>query len=268
VARTVDGWFGDRPFEDGGKVSEGRMSLSLFKRRDRQPDFNVRFNARFELPNLREQTYLFIGRDDQNDVLQDTPDARRVQQNLQLERTTEPSVLAGLGISLPHGMEARVGFSGGLNLYAQLRYDHPWQLAEGHVLGLRETVFWTRSRRLGSTTTLSYDLTLSPLLLLRWVNAATITQSTRNIEWTSSLAGYHVMGRQRLLTLEALASGSGTRGTGVGESDYGLLVKWEQPVYGDWVQCEGVAGHFWPRPEAGLPRGRAWALGLNLKMQF
>ena len=31
LARGVDSWFGDKPFEDGGRVTDGRLSLAVFK---------------------------------------------------------------------------------------------------------------------------------------------------------------------------------------------------------------------------------------------
>jgi len=74
LARNVYSWFGDRPFEDGGKVTDGRLSLGLFYRRDAPVDVDLRFNARYRLPNVERRAYLFIGRDDPRDVIQDTPD--------------------------------------------------------------------------------------------------------------------------------------------------------------------------------------------------
>ena len=62
LARGVDSWFGDKPFEEGGKVTDGRLSVSLLQRHDENTDLSVRFNARFGLPNVEERVYLFIGR--------------------------------------------------------------------------------------------------------------------------------------------------------------------------------------------------------------
>jgi hypothetical protein len=82
------------------------------------------------------------------------------------------------------------------------------------------------------------------------------------------LGAYHSLGGQRLLSLEVLANGTGTQGTGVGLSDRGLLAKWEQPIYRNWLLCEIVGGHFWTRPDAASERGGVWALGTTLKMRF
>jgi hypothetical protein len=271
LARGVDGWFGDTPFEDGGKVSDGQLSVALYHRRDLGTRVDVRFTAHFRLPNFERNAYLFIGRDDPREVIQDTPSAVTGQQRLLAERTGERSFLGGLGVKLREALDLRVGVSAHLKPYAQARYDKPWTLAEGHVIDFRETVFWTQADHVGSTTALSYEVTLSPTLVGRWLNAATITQVSRNVEWSSTLGAYQTMGFQRLLSVELLANGTGNNGSEhsvAGNSDLGVLAKWEQPVYKTWLLGEVLAGHFWPRPDNLSPRGRAWAVGAGLKMRF
>ncbi len=268
LARRVDSWFGDLPFEQGGKVSEGRLALELFHRSDRQIKLDVRFSAEFKLPNVERYAYLFIGRDDQRAAIQDTPEAFNRRQQLLTNRPGDRGVLAGLGLTLPQGVGLRVGVGAGLKPYAQARYNKAWTLAPDQQLDFRETLFWTAADQFGSTTALTYGYTLSPTLVLRWLNAATITQQTQNFEWSSGLGVYQVLPRLRRLSLEALLSGTGRHGLGVGASDYGLLVKWEQPLHQDWLLGEILAGHFWPQPDAQSPRGKAWALGANLKMHF
>lgn len=268
LARHVDGWFGEQALEPGSRVSDGRLSLALYKRSDQRGSIDLRFNAQFRLPNAEKFAYLFIGRDDPRDVVRDTPDALSRRQQLLPSRPTERSVLAGLGLTLPQDVALRLGVGARLKPYVQARYNRPWALGPDQTLTLRETLFWTEADRVGSTTALTYDLGLSPTLALRWLNAATITQMTQNFEWSSSLGLHRGFGQQRLLSLELLVSGTGTQGPGVGMSDYGVLARWEQPVYKTWLLAEVVAGHFWPRPDADSPRGHAWALGGSLKMQF
>lgn len=269
LARRVDGWFGDQPFEDGGSVTNGRLSISLFKRADQSPDLDVRFDARFKLPNVQRSAYLFVGRDDPRDAIRDTPQTRADQQRLETSvRADDRSFLAGLGLSLLGDVDVRVGVSSHFKPYVQGRYTKPWLLAPAQTLVLRQTLFLTKVDRLGSTTALSYEMALRPDLQLRWINAATITQVSKNFEWFSTLGAYKSFGKQRVLGAELLASGTGKQGNGVGRSDHGVLGRWEQPVYKDWLLGELVAGQFWPRVDARSPRTRAWALGGSLKMRF
>lgn len=268
LARSVDSWFGDQPFEQGGKVSDGRLSLSVFKRGDASPDVDVRFNARFRLPNVEHQAYLFVGRDDQRGVIRDTPESFQRQRLARAERPEDRSFLGGLGLSLADTIDFRLGLSSRLKPYVQARYEKPWPLSPGQQIEFRETVFWTDADRFGSTTALLYELGLTPTLALRWGNVATITQASKNFEWSSTLGTYQSFGWQRQLALEFIISGTGTRGTGVGASDYGVLLKWEQPLHKNWLFGEVVGGHFWPRVDALSERGKTWAAGGSLKMRF
>lgn len=266
LARGVDSWFGDKPFEDGGEVKDGRLSLSVLERQDEPTDVNLRFKARFRLPNVEEKAYVFIGRDNERELVTDKPDAFTRRQRLLSESSADRSFFAGLGLMLRDSLDVRLGVRGGLKPYAQARYRKPWELGEADLVEFRETVFWTIDDHFGSTTALSYEHAFSPILAARWLNAATITQRAPKFEWSSSIGAYRSFGEQRLLSLELLASG--TQDSGVRVSDAGVQVKWEQPVHEDWLIGELIVGHFWPRKEATSERGRAWALGAGLRMHF
>ena len=266
LARGVDSWFGNKPFSEGGKVSDGRLSLFLLSRQHEHVDLSLRFNARVWLPNLQDRAYLFLGRDDSRETVIDQPDALSRQQRLQKENNADNSFFAGLGFLLHDSVQFRVGFRGGLKPYAHARVGHVWQLGNADVIEVRETVFWTLGDHFGSTTALSYEHTYSPTLVIRFLNSATVTQDTRKFEWSSILGAYQSFGDQRLLSLEALCNG--LQGSGVPLTDYGLQAKWEQPVHKDWLVGEILIGHFRPRPDAQSERGRAWALGAGLKMRF
>lgn len=266
LARGVDSWFGDKPFQEGGKVSDGRLSLSLYKRQDEKFDIGLRFNARFRLPNVEEKTYLFVGRDNEREVITDKPGSLSRQDRLITDTRSDQSFFAGLGRDINEKVDFRIGVRGGLKPYAQARYRQFWRFSERDLAEFRETVFWTLQDHIGSTTVGSYEYYFSRSLVGRWLNAATITQKNPHFEWSSSLGAYKGFGEQRLLTVEALVSGM--RGTGVGVSDYGLQTKWEQPIFREWILGEVLVGHFWPKRDAFSPRSQAWAIGTRLKLRF
>ncbi len=266
LATGVNSWFGDRPFNDGGKVSEGRLDVSIYKRQDQAVDLNVRFNANFQLPNLEEHTYLFTGRDNRREIITDKPTAFSRQELLQTQAEADRSFFAGIGRMVGDSVDFRIGFHGALKPYVQGRYRKSWHPNTIDIVDFRETVFLTIADHFGSTTALSYRHVFSPTLVGRWLSSATITQADSQLEWNTSFGLYKSMGWQRLMTLELLVNGK--HGTGVGVTDYGLQARWEQPVYKDWLLGEIVLGHFWPRPDANLERGSVWAVGTGLKMRF
>lgn len=266
LASGIDSWFGDRPFADGGKVSDGQLDMRIYKRQDQAVDFDVRFNARFKLPNLEDNTYIFTGRDNPREIVTDKPASFSRQQLLQTPTGTDRAFFAGIGRGLGDSVDFRIGFRGGLKPYIQARYRKSWVPNPIDLVEFRETVFLTTADRIGSTTALSYQRTFTPTLVGRWLSAATITQADYQLDWSTSLGIFKSLGEQKLTSLELLVNGK--RGTGVPVADYGLQARWEQPVHKDWLIGEVIVGHFWPRPDAISERGRAWAVGTALKMRF
>lgn len=266
LARGVDSWFGDRPFEQGGRVTDGRLGLRLNWRQGDGVEPTLRFNARFDLPNLRERAYVFIGRDNERELVTDRPDQLSRQERLFAETRQEQSFFAGLGLGLTDAIELRAGIRRGYRPYTQARYRKFWPLGADSRLEFRETVFWTLSDGFGSTTALSAERAFSPSLALRWLNAATVSQKTDGMAWSSSLGLFKLFGADRLLSGEATINGE--TGKDVDVSEYGLRAAWQQPVYQDWLIGELIAGRYWPRESLQVERGRKWAVGVGVKMRF
>lgn len=266
LARGVDSWFGDQPFEDGGKVSNGQFELSVLQRQGESADWGLRINARFALPNIEKLGYVFVGRDNERELITDRPGALSRRDQLQDNPAQDNAFFAGLGRALGDRFDLRIGVRGAFKPYAQARFHQHWQLSDSSHADFRQTLFWTVDDRVGSTTAVSLDHTLSPSLGLRWLTAATVTQALPKFVWASSLGAHQSFGGQRLLSLETLVNGQ--QGSGVAVLDYGVQARWEQPVYQDWLLGGVVVGHFWPRPDAQSARRAAWALGANLKMRF
>ncbi|AVR86998.1 hypothetical protein [Thauera aromatica] len=267
LGETVNDWFGDRPFEDGGEVTHGRLGLRLLWRQDEGWDTNVRLRARFDLPNLRDKAYIFLGRQNERELVTDQPETfTREQQLLEERRKEDQSGFIGLGYALRRNIDLRAGVRGGYKVYAQARLRKQWALSVQDRIEFRETVFWTVKDHFGSTTSFNYEHAFTPALALHWQNAATITKETDGFAWSSSLGLFRQFGDQRVLSGEIVATGE----TGMRDklSEYGVRVKWQQPVYRDWLIGELIAGHFWPKGDEEPEREQRWAVGANLEMRF
>ncbi len=267
LASGVDSWFGNKPFSEGGAVSDGQISLNLYHRQDQGTTANVLFNARFKLPNVEQHTYFFTGRDNTTGVITDKPSAFATKQKLLVAENPEDAIFfAGFGRWISESIDARIGFQGGLKLFAQGRYRQLWVPAVDDEFEFSQTVFATAADRLGSSTAFSYQHRHDSGWVGRWLNAITITQADTNAEWNSSLGAYRSMGEQRLLSLELLASSK--QNTGLLLTDYGVQVRWEQPVHHDRLIGEIIFGHFWPQSLDPNARSTAWAVGAGVKMRF
>jgi hypothetical protein len=266
LARGVDSWFGDQPFwEGGGQVRDGRLSIGVLKRQGEGLDTRVRFNARVRLPNVERRAYVFVGRDNEREVVADTPGAFSRQDRLLPETREDRSFFTGLGVGLRDNIDLRLGFHG-IKPYAQARYRQPWSLSDRDLVEFRQTFFWRVSDRFGSTTALSYEHALSATLAARWLTAITGTQKTKEWDWSSIVGTYKSFGAQRLLAFEAISSGR--LGAHVTFGEYGVQTKWEQPIYRDWLIGEFLTGYFWPRFDVTSERTRRWALGFTTTMRF
>ena len=266
LGETVNDWFGDRPFEDGGKVTHGRLGLRNLWRQDEGWDTSLRFRARFDLPNLRDKAYVFIGRQNERELVTDQSETFTREQLLLEERRREDQTgFAGLGVALRKNLDFRVGVRGGLKFYTQARYRKQWELGALDRIEFRETIFWTTRDKFGSTTALDYQHAFTPTLSLLWQNAATISEKTDDFAWGSSLGLFKRFGDDRLLSGEMVVTGE----TGAKEEvdEYGVRMKWTQPVYRDWLIGEFIVGHYWPQRED-RERDRSWAMGVNLEMRF
>ena len=266
LGETVNDWFGDRPFEEGGKVTHGRLGLRNLWRQDEGWDTNVRFRARFDLPNLRDKAYVFIGRQNERELVTDQSETFTREQLLLEERRKEDQTgFAGVGVALRKNLDFRVGVRGGMKFYTQARYRKQWALTELDRIEFRETVFWNNKDKFGSTTALDYEHAFTPSLSLNWQNATTISEKTDDFAWGSSLGLFKRFGDDRILSGEMLVTGE----TGAEENvdEYGVRMKWTQPVYRDWLIGEFIVGHYWPQRED-RERERAWGVGVNLEMRF
>lgn len=266
LARGVDSWFGSRPFEAGGKVTDGQLTVSLFQREGERLDANVRLHARLRLPNLGESGFAFLGRDNPREVVSDTPGAVARSERLGRESNDDREFLAGIGIALREAFDVRLGLRGRFKPYLQARYHEQWEPDGKHLVEFRQTFFLTKEDQLGSTTALSIAHAASPQVTLRWLTGATITQRSRRYEVQGVLGAYRAFEGRRLLSLEVPTTS--LEGGGVTVEDVGVVLKWEQPFLRDWLVGEVAIGSFWPRPEQALPRTQLWAAGVGVRIGF
>lgn len=266
MAGSIDSWFGDIPFSEGGRVSDGELGLSMYRRTDQSSRFGVRFKARFRLPNLQSRTYAFIGTDDRRDIVTDEPGTFSRQRELTRADNGDNAFFAGIGAALAHAIDLRVGLRGGLKPYAQARWRKGWQWTDKTRMDLRETLFVTRDDRLGSTTAIAWGHALSPTVTVRWLNALTATEQSHHASWSSSLGVHKAWAPYRELSLEVLSTG--VIGSAVTVADQGVQARWQEPLHHDEVIGELVLGHFWPRADISQMRSSAWAFGMAVKLLF
>ena len=265
LASGIDRQFGNKPFTEGGTITDGQIGLSYLKRDQRGSNLNLRFNARFKLPNLEKVPYLFIGNGDERSIITDQPDRKTLREQIRQRNSNDNSFFAGLGIWLADSVDIRLGFRGLFRPYLQARLGHEWQLTSSDSIEIRETVFYTIHDRAGSTLAAEFQHVIMPTLVMRWLNAATITQHQPNLALTSNLGLYQSFGEQRVLGLEAQFSDS--KIAGISTNDIGLQISWEQPLH-KVILGELSVGKYWPRSSDKPDRTGQWAAGATIGLKF
>ena len=266
LVRGIDGWFGQSEDDAEPRVRRGRVGINVLWREREGFDANLRFDLRARVPNLERRAYVFLGRDDEREIVTDQPEELSRRERLLEQARDDRSFFAGLALPLRRFFEFRVGLRAREKIYAQARYRRVKDLGEAVRVEFRETLFWTLDDRFGSTTSVTYEHALSSTLALRWPSSATISQRSDRLEWTSTPGLHRSFGDLRILSL--VTPVSGRSGDGIAVSEYGVQLKWQQPVYRDWLITEFLAGHYWPRNGLLFPREERWAVDVGLRMLF
>lgn len=264
LASGIDSKFGDKPFSDGGKVTQGRLGINYLRRENQSDSLNVHFNARLWLPNLSNVPYLYIGSDNARDEITDQPERKTLKDQIRQRSTGDNSFFAGVGLWLADSMEVRIGFRG-IKPYAQARLKDTWRLSESDAIEARQTFFYTIKDRAGSTSALEYQHAFRPTTVARWLTSATITQAQRNFAYSSTLGAYESFGNEKVLGTEIQYTNSVVDSEPVEE--IGLVVRWEQPIYRN-VMGEVSAAHFWPQASKAFESKGEWAAGLGMTLKF
>lgn len=265
LASGIDKRFGDKPFSDGGTVTDGQVSLNYLKRDGHGSNLGLRFNARFRMPNLSKIPYVFVGSDDERSVVTDQPDRRTLREQIRQRNGANNSFFAGVGLWLADSVDVRIGVRGLLRPYVQARIRQQWQLTPDDLVEVRETVFFTVKDRAGSTLAVEYQHALTPDIAVRWLNAGTITQEQPDLTVTSNLGIYKSFGEQRVLGLELQYSDSTV--DAITTNDIGLQLSWEQPLH-KMVVGEVTLGRYWPRTSEAPNRVGQWAAGATIGLKF
>jgi hypothetical protein len=266
LVENVDSWFGDKPFEEEGRVS-GAVRVRLLYREDDGYSTDSRFKLRVKMPNLSERAYVFIGRDNEQELVTDQSGAfTREQLLLPESRSNDQTFFVGLGYAVRDNLDFRAGVRGGYKLYTQARYRKAWWLTEASNVDYRQTVFLAVDDGLGTTTSLDYAYAFNPRTAFRWQNSGTFGTETDGIAWSTSLGLFRRVGGHRELSVEALANGE--TDDRIDTREYGVRGIWRRPIHQDWVVGELILGHFWPREDDDPERQRSWAVGIGVELMF
>ena len=266
-----DGLLGGEPDLENAREVSGRVELSALYTQAEGLDPNGRLRLRYDLPTLERRVNLFLGRDDEDEFIEDRREGFAIRSSV-FGLETEERWLAGLGYSPPGRWARRLDFRVGgrvkssPEVFAQTRFRRNYFVGDHMVWRFRETVFWENREGYGSTTSLDLDRVLAPDLVLRFGNVGTFSESTQGLAWRSAIVAYHNLLKSRAIAGEVFWRGSTDSAVKVRE--FGTRGVYRQPIGKPYLFGELIVGYTWPRFEPDEPREGSAVLGLGVELLF
>lgn len=266
-----DGLLGGEPDVTNAREVSGRVELSALHTEAEGFDPKARLRLRYDLPNLKRRFNVFLGRDDEDEFVEDRGEGFAIRSSV-FGLDTEDRWLAGLGYSPPGRYHSKLDFRVGVRVksatevFAQGRYKRNYFVGEKSVWRLRETVFWENRDGFGSTTSMDFDRVLSKDYVLRWGTVGTVSEATDGMSWRSATLLYHYLGGSRAGAAEIFARGS--TGSEVPVREYGARLIYRQAIGKPYFFGTAVAGYTWPRRDDDPRRDGSTMVGLGVELHF
>lgn len=265
-----DGLFGT------GNVAAARSAHGLLETSVSHSEFEgtktrVRFNARVDLPALERRVSAFIGRDDDEEFVQDRTEGLGLRS--QFPRVTDQEEwLAGLGYALPEAhrfkFDFRVGARGVAHptVFARARISYNAYSDARNLVHLRTTPFIDNKVGLGLTSSMDIDHALTPACLLRWGNIGTVSEESAGLDWRSAAIAY-----QNLRELRAVAGEVFVRGATAAPEpipEYGMRAIYRQPLFRARMFAELIVGYSWLKFDPLVEREGSLGTTVGLELPF
>lgn len=271
AALWLDGLFGTEGDVEAAKRTHGYVETSAAYSQFDGFDTRTRLRVRFELPKLKERTTAFLGLEDEEDFIQDRTEGFALRS--QFPRIDDRDEwLAGLGYSLPDSARLQTDFKVGAaslrspRVFARARLHYNVYADTLNLVYLRTTPFWRTRDGLGVTVGFDYNRVLTPQLLLRASEVATLSESTAGLNWLSALILYQNLREERAIAYELFVRGD----TDAPEPlyEYGGRTIYRHPLLPKKLYGEFVLGYSWPRLDPDAPRRGSYEVGLGLELPF
>jgi hypothetical protein len=270
TARWFDGLFGTRRFDQDSDQTFGRLGLyELWEDRDGF-DTRARLRARIALPTAEQRLKLLVGRVDDREIVENSNPSGSLPSSF--ARVDDEVWLLGLGYSRQEAFRNGFDFGAGVRVrtpvdpYVNGTYRHNIAFTDATALRARQTIFWRDSRGYGETTEIDLDYLLTPRLLLRWDNSATLAEDVERLEWYSAGIAFQSLSTRRAISYTAFVRG--VVNTDVPLRDYGVEVRFRRQAYREWLFLDLRSSLTWPRESLEEDRDINPGVGIGFEMYF
>jgi hypothetical protein len=272
TAQWFDSLFGTRRYDQDSDSTFGRIGVHEYWDDRDSFDTRLRMRVRVALPAMEDRLRLFFGRADEKEVIENASSAPGGSAPSSFQNVEDDAWLLGLGYSKQGKVHNGFDFGAGIRIrtpvdpFVKGSYRHNYFFGEGNALRARQTLFWRDSRGWGETTEIDFDHLLSPRLLLRLTNAATLAEDVRRLELYNSVVLFQSLGTRRALSYNAFISS--VLNTDVPIENYGLELRFRRAILRRWLFLEARTSVTWPRETLEEEREINPGVGIGFEMYF
>lgn len=271
-ARWFDGFFGDARFDEEADRTWGRLSVDTIYDELDELEAKARFRAEVDFPNLDHRLNTFFGQEDEESFVAGRTEGVEALPAF-FRDAADREWLVGLGYRPVRGggnsnrLDFRVGVRVRFPLepFVQGRLRRYWFLSESRLVRFRNTVFWRNQRGFGDTVTLDFEQALGRAYLLRLSGSATLSESTRGLDWVTSATFYQGLGGHRALAYSLYVDGETDREFPVGR--YGFRTVYRRQMLRDWFFGQLIGGVNFPRVP-GADFETSWEVGVGFEIHY
>lgn len=268
-AMRVDDAFGSEHEPSDYQRLYGSITPALLWDEFRGFQPKLRFQINVPLPQLDQRFNAIIGRVNPDEYI-----TERARQSGAIPRQFGPpgddETLFGVAYRSAHqdsgdfGLGAGVRIRSPLDPYVKGDYTYAYGSPRALLLTYKQTVFWKQSEHAGTTTRIDLDHFLSPVALLRFTAAGTLSQKSQGLRGFADTSIMRSLpGRRALIGMLSIDWESRAP---VALHEFGVAVGYRQSVFRDWLILEARSSLTWPKEVPGAPRVRSWGLGLGFEM--
>lgn len=269
----LDGLFGGEPDVENARAISGRLIIRPTYSEWEGFDPDVKLRVEYDLPTLERRLEIFLGRDDEEDFVQDRRPGLIVDSTV-FGLETEDRWLAGLGYRPPGKYLQRFDFSVGGKLrsapevFVKGRYRRNFFLGRHSVLRIRGTSFWENRDGFGGTASFDLDSVVMGSNLLRLSNSGTLSEESSGLEWRSAALFYQRLEGKIPSALAYEAFVRGATDHEVELREFGVRTIYRRAMFREWFYGELIAGYSWPREFIEEKREGSGLFGVGIELHF
>jgi hypothetical protein len=270
-AMVLDRRLGSTADESVYRETYGSIAPSLLWDETRGFQPNLRFTINAPLPGLDEHVYAVFGKVNPDEFITERAQSSGSQRR-QFGVDQDDQTILGLAYRTrwrddqDFGLGLGVRIRSPLDPYVKADYTFARGTPSTLLFTYKQTLFWQRSERAGTTSRMSFDRFLTENDLLRLTVSGTVSQESAGLRGYAAATLLRSLQQRRAIVGNVSIDWESR--APVALQDFGAVVAYRQSVYRDWLILELRTSLNWPKAVPSAARNMSWGLGVGAEMLF